>query len=64
MQINDNAIRRLIHHERTFFDFRELVVMIGLVQQQKWQNIAEERNKTKEPIVVIVLEVWKKPDEI
>ena len=63
-QIDDNAVRRLIYHERTSFDFGELVVMIGLVQQQKWQNIAEERNKAKEPIVVIVLEVCKKPDEI
>ena len=63
-QIKANATRVIIYYEHTFSDFGEVVVMTGLAKPQKWQKIADERNEAKEPIVFIVLEVGKKPDEI
>ena len=42
----------------------EIVVTIVQAKRPKWQSKEEDWNEAKEPIVIIVLEVRKKPDEI
>ena len=47
-----------------FSDYGEVVVAIGLAQHQKRHKIAEDWKVAKQPTVISVLEVRKKPDEI
>ena len=38
--------------------------MTGLAQQEKWETIEQVWNEAEKPIIIIVLEIRKKPDEI